>query len=84
MDDHQTETITHLRDVIKELQTKLEYRTTLLAQIIPHLETWALEPQDDSSSSYICHEIMEKFCELLTRFKDEYAKEIQQREVGKL
>lgn len=84
-EDHQTETIAHLRDHIKELQSKLEYRTTLLAQFIPHVQTWAEESgYEGSSANYICYEIVEKFGKLIEQFKEEYAKEIQPSKDGKL
>jgi len=75
-DDHQTETITHLRDHIKELQAKLEYRTNLLAYLLPHVE-YKAGPSNQSEYDFVCFEFMEKFSKQINKFKEEYAKEIQ-------
>lgn len=73
----QEQTIDHLRSVIKTLQTKLNYRTLLLAEIIPHVEAWASGEEDprDHSANYICFEIQGRYAPLIEQFKDEYAKE---------
>lgn len=78
-DQHQVETITHLRGVIKELQNKLDYRTNMLAYILPHLEN-----HESRETDYAAFEFVEKFSKDIDRFKDEYAKEIQQHKDGKL
>lgn len=86
MKDHQTETIEQLRVMLKEANSKLEYRTVLLAQVIPHLQDWSNDYASGSSSSYISFEIMEKYGALIERFKDEYGKEnqLQQNKDSKL
>lgn len=70
MSDHQTDVITHLREVIKEIQSKLEYRTQMLAYILPHMENQA------HNDDYIAFEFCEKFAKGIEQFKHEYEKEI--------
>lgn len=77
--DHQTEAITRLREVIKDLQSKLEYRTQMLAYILPHLEN-----HESRETDYVAFEFCEKFANHIERFKDEYANEIQPNKDGKL
>ena len=73
MNDHQVDTINQLREVIKDLQAKLEYRTKLLAAIVPLLFTcnetgWGLV-------NYAIEELFEHHGASLEQFKEEYAKE---------
>jgi len=75
MNDHQTEVIAHLREVIKDLQAKLEYRTNLLAYLLPHVE-YKAGPSNQSEYDFVCFEFMEKFSKQIEQFKDEYGKEI--------
>jgi hypothetical protein len=79
--DHQTETIEQLRIVIREMQSKLDSRTQMLAYILPHLEN-----HESRETDYAAFEFCEKFTKHIERFKEEYGKEnqIQQREMGKL
>lgn len=79
MKDHQTEAITHLREVIRELRAKLDYRTNMLAYILPHLEN-----HESRETDYVAFEFCEKFSDHIKRFKDEYANEVQQNKDGKL
>ena len=78
--DHQTEAITRLREVIKDLQSKLDSRTQMLAYILPHLEN------QSHNDDYIAFEFCEKFANHIERFKDEYGKEnqLQQNKDSKL
>lgn len=62
----------HLRAVIKDLQSKLEYRSFLLAQVIPHLEESARIADD-----FIWFSICEKYSDSIKKFKEEYAKEVK-------
>ena len=78
MTDHQIDTINQLREVIKELQTKLSYRTDMIAYILPHIENQA------HNEDYVAFEFCEKFSVHIGKFKDEYAKEIQPNKDGKL
>lgn len=73
MSDHQVETIDHLRGVIKDLQTKLQIRTEMLAQLLPHVQEWAERATDEHI--YICFEFCEKYGDAITKFKDEYGRE---------
>lgn len=82
MNDYQTDTIVQLREHIKDLQTKLEYRTKLLAAIVPLLFTcnetgWDLV-------NYAIEELFEHHGASLEQFKEEYEKEVQQNKGGKL
>lgn len=77
--DHQTDTIKQLREVIKDLQSKLDSRTQMLAYILPHLEN-----HESRETDYVAFEFCEKFADHIKRFKDEYAKEIQPHQDGKL
>lgn len=82
MNDYQTDTIVQLREHIKDLQAKLEYRTKLLADIVPFLficnETgWDLV-------NYAIEELFEHHGASLEQFKEEYEKEVQQNKGGKL
>jgi hypothetical protein len=89
--DHQTETIEQLRAILKETKEKLEYRTQLLAQLVPHLEAWSNDTDVGTtynfhSSNYVCTEIIERYGSFIERFKDEYGKEnqLQQHKDSKL
>jgi hypothetical protein len=73
--DPQMDTIDQLRAMVKELQAKLEYRTNLLAYLLPHVE-YKAGPSNQSEYDYVCFEFMEKFSKQIEQFKDEYGKEI--------
>jgi hypothetical protein len=74
MNDYQTDTIVQLREHIKDLQTKLEYRTNLLAYLLPHVE-YKANPSAQLEYDFVCFAFMEKFEKQIVKFKDEYAKE---------
>ena len=80
MKDHQTETIEHLRIMLKEAQSKLDARSQMLAYILPHIEN------QSHNDGYIAFEFCEKFANHIERFKDEYGKEnqLQQNKDSKL
>ena len=69
----QEQTIDHLRSVIKTMQIKLDSRTRMLADIVPHL----LSCNEDASDmdQFVIHEWYERHSEDARQFKDEYAKE---------
>jgi len=71
MSEHLDQTITHLRSVLSEIQSKLDSRTHMLAYILPHIEN------QSHNEDYIAFEFCEKFANHIERFKDEYAKETQ-------
>lgn len=79
MNDHQVDTINQLREVIKDLQTKLDSRTQMLAYILPHLEN-----HESRETDYVAFEFCEKFASHIERFKEEYANEVRQNKDGKL
>lgn len=83
MNDHQTEVIAHLREVIKDLQAKLEYRTNLLAYLLPHVE-YKAGPSRQEEYDFVCAKFVEKFSKQITKFKEEYANEVQSNKDGKL
>lgn len=83
MNDHQVDTINQLREVIKDLKTKLEYRTYLLSYLLPHVE-YKANPSAQLEYDFVCFAFMEKFEKQIVKFKDEYAKEIQSNKDGKL
>lgn len=63
-----------LRQLIKDLQDKLSYRSHMLAQLLPHIEEWT-QATDAPSCQHIAFEFCEKFGEHIRKFKDEYAQE---------
>lgn len=71
--EHEAQTIEHLRTVIKDLQIKLDNRTRMLADIVPHL----LSCNEDASDmdQFVIHEWYERHSEDAKQFKEEYAKE---------
>ena len=83
MNDQHMETITHLREHIKDIKAKLEYRTNLLAYLLPHVE-YKAGPSHQGEYDFVCFEFVEKFSKHIERFKDEYGKEIQVSKDGKL
>lgn len=83
MKDPQMDTIDQLRAMVKDLQSKLEYRTNLLAYLIPHVE-YKAGPSNQSEYDYVAFEFCEKFANHIERFKDEYANEVQPNKDGKL
>lgn len=82
MKDPQMDTIDQLRSMVKDLQAKLEYRTQMLADILPHLveSVEAITIIDE----YIAREWFERHSASVARFKEEYANEVQQNKDGKL
>ena len=79
MKDPQMDTIDQLRSIVKDLQSKLEYRTQMLAYILPHLEN-----HESRETDYASFEFVEKFSKDIEKFKEEYAREVQQNKDGKL
>ena len=76
MNDHQTETIDQLREIIKELRAKLESRTQMLAFLIPHVE-YKAGPSEQSEYDFVCFEFVQKYSKQIEQFKDEYGKEVR-------
>lgn len=76
MDEEHVKTILHLRGLIVELQARLEYRTNLLAYLLPHVE-YKAGPSHQSEYDYVCAEFVEKFSKDIEKFKEEYGKEQQ-------
>lgn len=73
MNDHEVDTINQLREVLKDVQRKLDNRTRMLATITPHLLT-AYESGDDIEN-YIIFEFFERHEADLREFREEYGKE---------
>lgn len=90
MSEHLDDTISHLRKIISELQNKLDSRSLLLSQIIPHIESanndFNSNGNESLNISYIAHEYCERYASLIKQFKDEYGKEnpLQQSKDSKL
>lgn len=83
MNDPQLDTIDQLRSIIKDLQAKLEYRTNLLAYLLPHVE-YKAGPSRQEEYDFVCAKFVEKFSKQITKFKEEYANEVQSNKDGKL
>ena len=81
MSDHQVDTIMQLREVLKDLQRKLDNRTRMLATITPHLLT-CFESGDDIEN-YIIFEFFERHEADLREFREEYGKETAKLQSGK-
>jgi hypothetical protein len=70
--------IEHLRLMIKEMQNKLEYRSQMLASLLPIIE--ALHREGDSEIEYTVGpdaaiEFTMRYSEAIIRFNEEFAKE---------
>ena len=83
MSDHQIDTINQLREVLKDLQRKLDSRSHMLAQILPYVEFKTGESNRDTQLEFdfVCFEFMEKFSKDIERFRDEYEKETNTKEI---
>jgi hypothetical protein len=68
-DNFETVTVEHLREVLVKSRDVADYRTELLAAILPHIEEWAKEPPD---SNFIPKEFCIRYEHLIARFKLEY------------
>lgn len=75
MEDHQIVTIEQLRLVIKELTRKLEIRTHMLSDLVPHIIASEITGEDIDSS--IIHEWAERHLRNIEEFNEEYSKEIK-------
>lgn len=73
MSDHEVDTINQLREVLKDLQRKLDSRTRMLATITPHL--LACHESGDDIENYIIFEFFERHEADLREFREEYGKE---------
>lgn len=73
MTDEQ-QTVQHLREVLKEVQAKLDARTQMLADIIPHIIEGARS--GDGIESFVVQEFFERHDKSITLFKEEYGREL--------
>lgn len=75
MEDHQIVTIEQLRLVVKDLTKKLEIRSHMLYDIIPHIMESEVTGED--VANFLIHEWVEKYLSHIETFKDEYSKEVK-------
>lgn len=80
MSDHEVDTIMQLREVLKDLQRKLDSRSHMLAQILPYIE-FKTGNNAQLEFDFVCFEFMEKFSKDIERFRDEYEKETATKEI---
>lgn len=66
------EEVTHLRSVIKDLQTKLDSRNQMLAYLIPHLE---VDKENMSPYHRNLIEFFRLFDDAIKKFKEEYGRD---------
>jgi hypothetical protein len=55
----------------------------LLAYLLPHVE-YKAGPSRQEEYDFVCAEFVEKFSKQITKFKEEYANEVQSNKDGKL
>lgn len=74
MTNEHESTIQHLREMLTEAQAKLDARTPMLADIIPHIIE--AHRSQDSIDSYVVRDFFERHDKDITRFKEEYGREL--------